>query len=637
MDVKGNRMPLIEHGPIGGEVELVAEKQTDEVGASNNLRKSETTVFEERLRLNTTGSVYHPNFLLFNAGIGIGLTQQRLDSDEESGRVSDTLDEYNFFGQLLRTKKYPINFYTSKSEDIIPRHFLGSLQSETENSGASLSVRSEDWPMTFGYSESKTTQNSLSQRARDFFTRDDKRLSYSVSHYFSELSHMSFQAERNNFSQQRFGGSTDTQKDRYTFLHDLIFGDKEQYRLDTFASYLKQTGSFNLETQQLEERFRIKHLENFSTRYEFGYLESIQDISTTTETRGLAGFEHRLYESLFTTGDIFTSKTEIGSESEINQQGGTLGFNYQKKNPWGTLFATYTTTLTETEQSGGSGIGTVINERHFFRVTDPTPIELDRRDIDASTIVVWDSVRTTVFLENIDYRVTEINGRVQISIITGGDIFLSGDQTLSFDYDFILEPERTEERLYQTFTLRERFTNGFSLYYSHRRQDEKIKSNFSNIVPDEYRVNTFGADYYKGGLGLLAEYSKEDSTQSPSTSKRLEASYNWLVNQDTRATVYASNHWLDFGEPDPRDITFFDAGGELSSRLTDTYSISTRLDYRNENDSSFGKTTGLHFIPELQYRYRQLSFELGMEIDFLKRRDTENNTTFLYFRLRRIF
>jgi hypothetical protein len=152
----------------------------NEQGTSGDRRKSTTEVFEERVRLNTEGDVYHPDFLFYTAAVGIGLAQQRIDSDDESGSSSETLDEYNFFAQLLRGKIYPTTFYASKSEELIARQFLGALRTDREDRGVTFSLRPEGWPMTFQYSESEIGQDGLSSLARDFFERDDERFRYSV-------------------------------------------------------------------------------------------------------------------------------------------------------------------------------------------------------------------------------------------------------------------------------------------------------------------------------------------------------------------------------------------------------------------------------------------------------------------------
>jgi len=637
VNVRGRPRPLVQHNGIHGEVELVAERRTDQQGTSANMRESTTKVFEERLRLKTEGDVYHPEFLLFNAAIGLGLAQQSIDSDDDSGRHSESLDDYSVFTQLLRGKSYPMTFHATKSEELISRQFLGALRTERQNRGASLSLRSKEWPMTFQYMNSRTSQDGLYALARDFFQRDEDRFKYSVTHDFSKLSQMSFDFDRSDVSQRSVGASIETETDRYTMLHGLIFGDDEQHRLDSFFNFVDQSGSFEFENLQLEERMRLQHTSSFLTNYELRFIDSKRETYGNEETRGRAGFEHRLYESLTTTGNVFTGKTDLDAQGDLTQHGGMLAFNYRKDNAWGTLYGMYSASLTTSEQSGGSGTGVVINESHT--ATELIPVELDRVNIDVSSIRVKDSIGL-LFQEGEDYTITERNGRVWLNIITvGGAIppnFTEGQQFL-VDYNFFIEPERQEDTLRQNITVRERFENGLSLYYAHRRQDEDVSATFTEITPDEFTVNTTGAEYVHKGLFLQAEYSEEDSTQIPSISKKVHGRYSVPISDATSTSVRVLNHWLDFGEPDERDVVLFKSGAEIFSRLTETCSISARGDYRNEDDTRFGITEGFQLNSEVQYNFRQMNIVTGVEFNLLNRRNDKIDSSFLYFRLKRYF
>jgi hypothetical protein len=117
----------------------------------------------------------------------------------------------------------------------------------------------------------------------------------------------------------------------------------------------------------------------------------------------------------------------------------------------------------------------------------------------------------------------------------------------------------------------------------------------------------------------------------------VEGRYSWPINSDTSASLRALNHWLDFGEPDARDIILFRGGAEIFSRLTDEYNISARFDYRDEDDSRFGTTDGFQVRSELQYNYRQLSITTGVEFNLLERRSDQIKGTFMYLQLRRSF
>ena len=638
VQVAGKKRPLLRHEPVKGEIELVAEHRTDKQGIPENRREAESTVFEERLNLKTKGDLYHPNFLLFDAALGLGLAQQRFTTDGDFDSTSAFLNEYNLHGQLLSQKPYPLTGYMNRTEGLISRQFLGSLQTETENAGLVFQLRDENWPMTFEWNKSETSQDSLGRLASEFFNRDTERFGYSLRHDFSERSHLNFRLDWDDISQQSSTASTDLDQKRYKLSHDWIFGSNEQHQLNSYVSSLDQSGTFDLAVFEWAERLKLQHTPNFLTNYSLRWVDTDQRNFKNRELRGQAGFEHKLYESLVTTGNIFAASSDLGAQGDLEQQGGQVGVNYTKKNPWGTLVGSYSASLTREDQTGSSGVGIVVDERHAYEVTDPTPILLDRRNIRVTSIDVWNSTRTTIYQEGFDYLIpTPIDGRVRITVITGGQIFLDGSQDLSIDYEFLTEPEREDKTRRQLFRLRQRFENGLSVYYGHERQDETITSNTVSIAPDEFTINTYGAEYANKGLLLLAEYSEESSSQLPSTSKRLEARNNFRLDSDTTADFHASYHWIDFGQPDPRELELFTLGTGIFTRLKDRFTLSCRLDWRNEDDSVFGNTDGLRVISELRYDYRQLSVRAGLEFNELDRRDDELGSTFLYLRLKRAF
>jgi hypothetical protein len=646
VNVGGRQRPLILHEPVKGELEFVAENRTDEHKSPGITRKSTSKVFEERVRVETAGNMYHPNFLLYSAGLGLGLSQQSLSSDVVSERTDATLNDYDLNVRMLQKKSYPVVLHTKKSQDLIPRQFLGSMKGDTESSGISFGLGLKEWPMRFQYSEAESSQKALGSVAKDFFNRIDERFRYSLSHNFSSLSRLSFEFERNEISQRNVSFSSDVKDQFYMTRHSLIFGKDEQHRLGSFVRYFDQSDPFDQTSLQWNEDLRLQHSSTFLTNYKFSFAERTRGaLGTQSEfedqtIQGRAGFEHRLFESLITTGGIFASESEFGSGDKVKptQKGGDLAFNYQKKNPWGKLISSYSIASLSIEQSGGSGTGFAIDESHVVPTGAVTIVELDRVNIDITSITVKDG--NGVPFQNEDYTISEVNGRVMLNLQTIGTVVppnFSPGQEFFVDYSFFIEPERKEDILRQNFTIKEQFNNGLSLYYRHNRQDEKVKSTLTEIVPDEHRNNTFGIDYINNGLMIQAEQSKMDSTYISSTSKRLMASYSWKINPDTRATVRAFNHWLDFGEPDPRDVSLFSSGGEIFSRLTDKLSISTRLDYRDEDDTRFGITRGFQINSELEYNYRQLRIYAGLELNFLKQGGVDSNSDFFYIRLKRLF
>lgn len=639
VNVAGKQRPLISHSKIRGELELIVEQETDE----QSERKSTTTVFEERLRLNTRGDLYHPNLLTYTAAVGLGLAQQKVDSDEESGRVSDTLKEYSFDIKLLNRKPYPMRFHADRSEDLFAREFQSSLRQESEGFGLRLALRSKEWPMQIQFDSQEITQRSLSSttdlQERDFFNLLEERFRYSLSHAFSNTSNMIFEFDRNERSTKRSDSSVGRQDDRYRLSHSLKFGSHDQHSLRSSFNTSKVSGGTDFSQTRWVERLRLKHTDDLQTHYEFRSLESEQESFKNAEDYWEAGFKHQLYESLTTTGRVFRSEAESGEMAVTERQGGDINFNYRKKNPWGTLSASYWTSLVNTDQTGGSGIGVVIDEPHFATLEW---VELDRPNIDTSGIIRVEDENGFAYDIVEDYSIMEINGRVFLVLRSFGGSFpdfgtLDGTERFFVDYNYFVEPEREEEAHQQRFHVRQNFTNGVSAYYEHSRRDESISSNVTTVTPDESRRNLFGMSYRNKGLLLLAELLEEDSTQITSTVKRLKMDYKWTIKQDMHAGIHAFRETIDFETPVTHTTTFTTYGGEISSRLTSKWSVFARIENMENEDSTSGKTTGLDLTTAFSYNYRQLSFKTGIEYDLLSRKNGETTELLLFFRLKRVF
>ena len=123
----------------------------------------------------------------------------------------------------------------------------------------------------------------------------------------------------------------------------------------------------------------------------------------------------------------------------------------------------------------------------------------------------------------------------------------------------------------------------------------------------------------------------------PTISKRLEGRYRWMIGPATTASLGVANQWLDFSEPDERQVELFETTAEIFSRLTDNYSISSAVNYRNEEDTRFGTTLGFQIDNRLEYQYRQVTATIGAELNFLERRDDRIDGVFLYLRALRRF
>ncbi len=636
--IGGKKMPFLTHRGIHGEVVLEAERNINEQTTGNDTRKNETTEVREKIQFETEGYIYHPNLMTFGAGLGIGLLQHQVDLDGEKDKGSGTVNEYNFTGNILPNKPYPVRFYLRKNETFTPRMFSSSLRSETESSGIRISLRETEWPMQFSYGTTDMDQSGLGNETQDEFSRKDERLRFSTQHQFSKNSLFDFDFERQEIDQKRSTLSHTLRKeDKYDLKHRLTFGEDKQHRLYSNLSYSDETGDFKLERFRLSESLSLKHTKSLSTRHAFSYSKSTRD-SSENETSNLStGFVHRLYHSLTTQGTFRYSDESQGNNINTKRTGIDIGFDYRKKNRWGTFGSNYFVGFLKLEQEGGGESVSVIDEPHAYTTAGAQTFQLVRRNIDPTTI---DIEGIGLYSEPADYIVRQADGVTFIEVVgIGGAIINDGDQILLVDYDYLIEPERTEDAVTQNFGIRQTFNNGLSLYYKHSRRDEDIDSTETDILKDEFRTNTYGADYQNKGFRLSAEYTDKDSTLVPYTSKRIQTGYSWRINAMTNAGVHASQNWSNFEGSLPHEVTTFIAGASLTSRLTDKYSVSSSVNYHRATDTLVNSSNpeGYKIDTHLKYAFRQLRVLTGIEYSTLKTVTDKTDRTLLYMKLKRLF
>ena len=453
-NVGGKERPLIKAGRLQGEVELVAENRRDEDGTAGVENDYSARVFKEILCIRTDGDAYHPDFLSYRAMIGGGLTQFVFEQNDQKERRSGTLTEYDIGGEVLRKKRYPVTFHLDKSDNLIPRQFASSLRSKRRGAATSVAWRDPNWPMLLRYSESNTRQFDQSLADQDLFVIDDQRLTYALDHDFSDQSQASFDFQSNTVTQARGGIPLKRKEDIYTLNHGLTFGEQAVHRVDSFVDYLDQDGDAELQRLLWQERLRWHHSATLQSHYGLAYHQSRRPANDNRETRGEARLQHKLYQSLVTTGKAYFSTASFSQNADLKRGGGGVNLDYTKKNRWGVFVGRYGLDVQTLDQTGSQATVSVVDERHLFEVTGSLRIQLDRTNIDADSIVVLSSDRIRVYS---DYTISQTNGITEILVTPGGDIVGDGDQTLSFDYDFLTEPQQKERAILHHVRIRERF------------------------------------------------------------------------------------------------------------------------------------------------------------------------------------
>ena len=131
----------LEFTDFSGHVDLVVRRQERDLKSKTGTgeTRSEETVFEESLSLETEGYMFHPNILEFGLAGMFGLVQEDFE-DLIDGRLRETsssgnLLEFDVHAQAFKRGTYPMSAFAQRRRGLVPRPFLPSLETITTNYG----------------------------------------------------------------------------------------------------------------------------------------------------------------------------------------------------------------------------------------------------------------------------------------------------------------------------------------------------------------------------------------------------------------------------------------------------------------------------------------------------------------------
>lgn len=628
---------------IRGRLEYLArvreQKQESKVGAGNTSFKE--SIFEENLKLETEGSVYHPNFLEYTLAGLFGLQQSDFEStygerQRSSGDNGDVL-EFDFEGQFLKKKSYPGTVYARRYRSLTPRPFLSSLQTTTTNYGFVWQYVDPKTPTSLQFNSIDVQLEPLDTQEKPSRQKNTD-LRFETAYKFSEQNELTFTYDRRSVEEEPFNLAYAS--DDLTLGHRLDFGDRHQHRLDSALNLFDQKGTFNIERIRLREILRLSHSETLRSWYQFEFLDRTQGSLAGVPPIGeqstyLSGtVEHKLYESLISQFLAFVQQQDYDSGLEIFRWGMQPSFDYRKKNPWGVLLANYNVRVQREDRNGGTLDMEVTDEARVFQ--DPEPITLNNPNIVTSSIFITAEDRTTTYQQGRDYRVRQVGDFVEIERVPTGQI--QDGQTVLVDYVFVLGGDFTLDTLTHNFGLRQNFAFGLSPYYRLRKQDQQLTPvDATGITPEDITAHTIGAEFERGPLRATAEFEDHASTIIPFKATRLSADLTHKF--DSGGTARLKTRWSDVTRtaPQNRETKFFTVEGRYRHNLTKALTVEGAVLYRTQQDTLSVDNKGVDVDLVLEWMYRQtevrVTYELGrFEDDFAK-----NRNSYLFVQIRRRF
>lgn len=602
---------------------------------------TEEMLFEESVRLEVEGSVYHPNLFEFTLSGLFGLLQQDFDEtfDDRRRTSSDDGDiyEFEFEGLFLKKKKYPLSAYARRYRILEPRAFLSSLQTTTSTYGFTWQYVDEKMPTSLQLNYTEVEIDPLDPEEGEGL-QENFSVRFDTQYRFSDRNILTFIYEHEDVREEPF--ELDFKSDEFRLEHDLIFGERGRHRLESEISYFDQRGTFDIQRFRWREILRLQHTDDLKSWYQLEYLDRDQGSLSGVEPIGeeqwyFAGtLEHQLYESLYTQLFAFYQTQRFDSGLDIDRMGFQPSFDYRKKNPWGELQADYTFRIQKEERDGGGLSGEVLDERQTFM--DPEPARLSNPNVSVASIFVTAEDRITVYRAGDDFIVRRVGDFIELERIPTGNI-LEGE-TVLVDYVFLVPGDFDLDTERHLFGIRQRFNFGLTPYYRFRKQNQDISpKDARGITPDDIEAHVGGAEWDIGPLRLTAEYEDQESLINPFTAVRATADYTHRFEFGGVGRIRA--RWSDVdrrGDQD-RQTEFWTVEGRYRQRVGTTFAIETSVLYREEDDSESGNDSGVDLDVTVEWNVRQTEVRVTYEYGRFDDDFSENDNQSLFVQLRRQF
>lgn len=631
---------------------LYNEYESEDREGPNIDSDATTNTVKEYLDFETKGWAYHPAFLLHHIRLRPEWEQaqgQLTIANTGGGKRDEdpTRDKFllGYFIDLtfLQYKPYTLDLFAKRGRSTLKSSFARRSDTEGETYGASLRLKYQLLPTSIGYIHTNYTQ-------RGFYTsneeRDDLRLHM---RHNTTSSNTSLHATYTDKTRTTSGHTIKSEvsnvslKNNYNITADksILLRSLVSYRSTDTATSTDivgtDTAGIVFRGYGLSESLNWRHKKNLRTNYNL-YYDSDKYGDFNRET-GIftAGLTHIFKKDLTTTITTNYSADDFTGGKE-NYYSGRANFAFRRSIPWGTLNLNIGQGYRITERDIIETTLQVIDEEHTLITGDVNLLENKYVD-SGQSITVTNEFGSIVYIENIDYKITEVDSfgypvpaeealYTRISRTTFGNI--TDGQEVLVSYQYLSNPAYDYSTFSQSYGANLYLWSAWRLYYRYNRTKDDFES---GIPPDELTENTThttGTQFRWKWTDTSLTYNDTDTTYGISVSR-------WLAKEvltfkpAKRLYLYLSVH---YGEIEFKDSGETEILSGVRSNIQVMLTKRSRLKIEGFNDRITGaaeKTIDTGFSGLYEWFYG--IWNVNIQYIFLNQEDQINNEMKKYHHL----
>jgi hypothetical protein len=386
--------------------------------------------------------------------------------------------------------------------------------------------------------------------------------------------------------------------------------DGDQHvKLLSHASIYEYSGTSDTKEFNLREFLEWNHTNRLRSIYEVDWTRNDVQGQTADSVNARASVTHRLFESLVSTGEVYTQYFD-GTIGSSNVFGGSFTETYDKNLSESVdMMLSLHGFVERRETSAQSGTAWVANEPHTMKRGQRS--QLSHLDVVAESISVRSAVGSRQYFLMSDYIVIQRGHITEIEPTVTGNI--PEGQIVAVTYYYVLPPSYAVTATGFETSAGLEFWKMLSLYSRYMNTNEGASGNNpleTQLDPmDRFVV---GSSLSWKRLRAMIEYEDLHSKFQPATSLAENLSVEWSPRRGIHTMLSLGHRNSDFSENGGK-MEAFNANGTASTQLGRRARLLFEADFRTENWNekySNYDLTGYYLRTGYEWRYRDVSAKL---------------------------
>lgn len=335
-----NEIAAIRFTSFEGHIELRfrEDKQTTGTGGSGSTETR--TSFEEEVFLLSHGYIYHPKFLKVDLGLGPIFTQSKLENAD--GSVSDNTAELDLLARLsfLEEKPYPLVLYYEKNHPTVALSFTDRYEQQNEKYGFDFQLRQPLLPfkLSLGASRHKNEGEGFNLIIDDVIDQRTVRADIPIGRdgYATLVYNENDLVSKTRFKDPPTQTTTEVSTDTTTLDSRAYFGEKNEFQLSNFLSYVEQHDVRPYKELRYTPELRWAHSEDLESFYRLSYVDSEQETVQTTNYGASTGFRYDASDRTSINASLHAEDNETTGLT-LENYGVNSGISHKRDYSFGTL------------------------------------------------------------------------------------------------------------------------------------------------------------------------------------------------------------------------------------------------------------------------------------------------------------